>query len=425
VTARAPRIGLYGLLGSGNLGNDGSLDAMLGHLRLRYPEAELEALTDAPDGARARWGVRATRMHWNRHEYETAATPQALLRKALGKVVDAARVAAWVRRHDVVLMSGMGAFEATLPLRPWGTPYTQFLVCVSGRLLGTRVALVGVGADDVRSRAMRVLFVAAARAVTYLSYRDGYSQSAMRRMGLRERADRVFPDLVHALPAPPAVPGPTGVVGVGVLDFHGGNDDRDRAHEVHTRYVASVTALVHGILDTGREVRMLVGDRADERIVRLVAADVVARRPADAGRVHSDPVASLDDLMQQMVGLDAVVATRFHNVVCALRTARPTISLGYSAKNAVLMADVGLAGYCHPADGFDPGTVLGQLSELLADADRVSERIARRTRGYREALDEQFAQLDAVLFPTRPDWSTGSGGGTDHGRRPHRPVVRR
>jgi len=197
------------------------------------------------------------------------------------------------------------------------------------------------------------------------------------------------------------------VVGVGVLDFHGGNDDRDRAHEVHTRYVASVTALVHGILDTGREVRMLVGDRADERIVRLVAADVVARRPADAGRVHSDPVASLDDLMQQMVGLDAVVATRFHNVLCALATARPTISVGYGRKNEVLMADVGLAGYCHPADGFDPKVVVDQLDELLSAADRVSATLARRTETYRRALAEQFALLDDALFPTPPSGPDG------------------
>ncbi|WP_181782442.1 polysaccharide pyruvyl transferase family protein [Pseudonocardia pini] len=396
---RAPRIGFYGLLGSGNLGNDGSLDAMLGHLRERYPTAEFEALTDAPEAARERWGIRATPMHWNRQEYSTAASPVALARKAFGKIVDAVRVPAWVRRQDAVVMAGMGAFEATLPLRPWGTPYTQFLVCASGRLVGTRVALVGVGADDVRSRALRALFVGAARSVTYLSYRDEYSRAAMRRMGLRERGDRVVPDLVHALPAPPAVAGPTGVVGVGVLDFHGDNADRGRAEEVHARYVAAVQQLVDGILDSGHDVRLLVGDRADEAVVRLVRADVAAHRPAELGRVHADPVTSLDGLMRQMVGLDAVVATRFHNVVCALRTARPTVSLGYSAKNEVLMAEVGLGAYCHRAGRFDPREVLDQLADLLATREAVSAEIAHRTAGYRRALDEQFALLDAALFP--------------------------
>lgn len=411
-----PRIGIYGLLGSGNLGNDGSLDALLADLRERHPDAVFEALTDAPEGARRRFGIRAVRMHWNRREYETAATPRAVGRKAFGKLVDAVRVAAWVRRQDAVVMAGMGAFEATLPLRAWGTPYTQFLVCASGRLLGTPVGLVSVGANVVRPRAMRALFVAAARSTTYLSYRDDYSRAAMRRMGLRERGDRVFPDLVHSLPAPPARPGPTGVIGVGVLDFHGGNEDRARAAAVHARYTASLAAVVDGILDRGLDVRLLVGDRADERVVEQLVADVAARRPADAARVRYDPIPDLGELMRRMTEVDAVVASRFHNVVCALRTARPTISLGYGGKNDVLMAEVGLGSYCHRADGFDPDRVLEQLDELLPRAERISADLARATAGYRRSLAEQFALLDTVLFPEEAH---------DHGRRPHRPPVRR
>ena len=36
------RIGLFGLLGQGNLGNDGSLLAVLTDLRSRHPDAELD-----------------------------------------------------------------------------------------------------------------------------------------------------------------------------------------------------------------------------------------------------------------------------------------------------------------------------------------------------------------------------------------------
>ncbi|GAA4556729.1 polysaccharide pyruvyl transferase family protein [Pseudonocardia xishanensis] len=399
MTARPLRIGLYGLVGSGNLGNDASLDAMLAHLRDRYPDAEIDALTDAPDGARARWGIRATPMHWNRGEYRTADTPVLVARKVLGKLVDAVRVPLWVARKDAVVMSGSGAFEVTLPLRSWGTPYTQFLVCVSGRLLGTRVGLVSVGADDVRPPVMRALFLAAARSVTYLSYRGEHARDSMRRMGLRERGDRVFPDLVNALPVPPGPPGPTGVVGVGVLDFYGGNDDRARAEEVHARYVASMARVVDGILDRGREVRLLIGDQVDDRVVRLLREHVATRRPADLSRVHTEPAADVGELMRQLVAVDAVVATRFHNIVCALSAGRPTVSVCYARKSDELMVDAGLGAYRHRADTFDPETVLTQLDELLASADRMSADIARRAERDRTALAEQFALLDAALFP--------------------------
>ncbi|MGW2228622.1 polysaccharide pyruvyl transferase family protein, partial [Streptomyces formicae] len=38
------RVGVFGLLGSGNLGNDGSLEAVLGYLRTEHPDAPVDAL---------------------------------------------------------------------------------------------------------------------------------------------------------------------------------------------------------------------------------------------------------------------------------------------------------------------------------------------------------------------------------------------
>src|SRR5207248_1546058 len=49
------RVGVFGLLGSGNLGNDGSLEAVLGYLRTEYPDARLGACS-AP---RSRWSASA------------------------------------------------------------------------------------------------------------------------------------------------------------------------------------------------------------------------------------------------------------------------------------------------------------------------------------------------------------------------------
>ena len=77
--------------------------------------------------------------------------------KVLGKGVDAVRTAAWVRKHNVVIVPGMGVLDATLPLRAWGFPYALFLVGASGRLLRTKVAMVSVGADIVNQRATRWL----------------------------------------------------------------------------------------------------------------------------------------------------------------------------------------------------------------------------------------------------------------------------
>ena len=92
--------------------------------------------------------------------------------KTLGKGVDVFRTARWVRRHDVVIVPGMGVLEASLPLQAWENPYAMFVLCVSGRLFGTKVALVSVGADAINKRLTRWLFTSAARLAFYRSYRE-------------------------------------------------------------------------------------------------------------------------------------------------------------------------------------------------------------------------------------------------------------
>ena len=53
---------------------------------------------------------------------------------------------------------------------------------------------------------------------------------------------------------------------------------------------------------------------------------------------------------------EVVIASRFHNLICALRLARPTVSVGYASKNRHLMQALGLDEYLpgHRALGREP-----------------------------------------------------------------------
>ncbi|MFF2775500.1 polysaccharide pyruvyl transferase family protein [Streptomyces sp. NPDC058052] len=389
------RVGVFGLLGSGNLGNDGSLEAVLAHLRAAHPQAVVDALCGGPEAVTARYGIPATRLHWYRGEYRTASRAGAIAGKGLGKLVDAVRTAAWVRRHDVVIVPGMGVLEATLPLRPWGFPYALFLLCASGRLLGTRVALVGVGADAIADRATRALVRWSARLAAYRSYRDTHSRDAMRAMGVDTTGDAVHPDLAFALPAPPErAPGPAGTVCVGVMAFHGGNDDRARAEEIHARYLDGTIRFVRALVEDGRPVRLLTGDACDAPVVDAILGAV------DSPLVTAAGAASLADLMREAAAADTVVATRYHNLVCALKAGTPTLALGYAAKSEALMAGMGLAAHCHPAREVDAGRLLEQFRELEKDAAGVRRTLADRNRAAALRLDAHFGALSAFLFPS-------------------------
>ncbi|MCP9206810.1 polysaccharide pyruvyl transferase family protein [Streptomyces sp. NEAU-Y11] len=389
------RVGVFGLLGSGNLGNDGSLEAVLGYLRAEHPDAIVDALCGGPEVVTARYGIPATRLHWYRGEYRTASRAGSIAGKGLGKLVDAVRTAAWVRRHDVVIVPGMGVLEATLPLRPWGFPYALFLLCASGRLFGTKVALVGVGAAAIRDRATRALVRRSARLAAYRSYRDTLSRDAMREMGVDTARDEVHPDLAFALPTSPAgaPSGPPGLVCVGVMDFHGGNDDRARAEEIHRRYLDGTIRFVRALAEEGRPVRLLTGDACDATVVAAILDAV------DSPLVTAAEAASLADLMTEMAAADTVVATRYHNLICALKTGTPTLALTYAAKSDSLMARMGLDTYCHPAREVDADRLLEQFRALEKRSAELRRTLSERNAAVTRQLEHHFTALTKALFP--------------------------
>jgi polysaccharide pyruvyl transferase WcaK-like protein len=103
-------------------------------------------------------------------------------------------------------------------------------------------------------------------------------------------------------------------------------------------------------LDGGRQVRLFTGDQSDESVVAEILSDLRTYRPKlDSSHVVAEPASTLQDLMRQMAAVDTVVATRYHNVLCALKLSKPTLSIGYATKNDVLMAGMGLGEFCQSA----------------------------------------------------------------------------
>jgi polysaccharide pyruvyl transferase WcaK-like protein len=394
VSAHRLRVGFFGLLGQGNLGNDGSFEAMLAFVRDRLPEAEIDVLCPRPAEITRRYGLSATRLHWNRREYETARGAGAIARKIFGKLADPVRVAAWVRDHDVVFVPGMGVLESVPPLRPWGFPYSLFLVSAAGKLQRTWVGLISVGADRSVSPMTRWVVGKAATMAAYRSFRDAPARAALQSMGVDTSRDSVYADLVFALPNPEAPGAPTGVVGLGVMDYHGGYADRGRRDDVHAEYLAKITRFADWLLDEGWRVRVLIGDQGDVPAARAVVDAVRDSRPglAETAITAAAPTA-LSGVEQEIAQVDVVVATRFHNIICALKQAKPTISLGYAAKNEALMTSFGLGEFCQPLSSLDIERLTEQFRLLRKGQEELVVEMRARATANAHLLDEQFSAL--------------------------------
>jgi len=402
MNAAPPRVGLFGNIGSPNLGNEGSLDAVLDWLKRDHRDAIVDFMCIGPEKVKARYGVPAIPLNWYQR-HEQASGLKAIVFKVLGKGIDAYRVASWVRKHDAVIVPGAGSLEVTLPIGPWFYPYAMFLVSVSGRVTGTKVALVSVGAGGARQRLTRLFITTAAKLAFYRSYRDPGSYEAMRQAGVDVTNDHVYPDLAFALRVPPAGPGDPLTVGVGIMGFYGNNEDRAQAAEINAAYKEKTKRFVRWLADSGYRIRLFPGDNSwDDAVLEEIVADLRAYRPdLEPMWAVADAVTSLDVLMREMAKVGTVVAIRYHNVLCALMLGKPTLSLSYASKHDFLMADMGLSEFCLPAKTFDVDQLIERFTELQGRSAELTRTMADRNEEKARLLDRQFAELSRLLFPAR------------------------
>lgn len=396
-----PRVGIFGKVGAGNLGNDASMESLLAFLKRDHPEAIIDAMCTGPDVLRAKYGIKATHLFWHNRFKASGSTSTVL--KVVGRGFDTVRTAAWVRRHDVVLVPGAGVLEASLPMVPRGWPYALFLLSAYGKLFGTKVAMASVGAGLVKQPITSWLTNFAARNAYYRSYRDAGAREAMRQRGIDVSRDHVYPDLAFALPAPTGASVDERLVVVGVMHYEGTNDERKQAAEISRKYVADMKRFIRWLVDNDRKVLLIVGDvnGSDGSVVNEILKDLRDNVPDLApGTVTAAEVSSYSDVMRALLPVNTVVAIRYHNVLCALKMSKPTISIGYSPKHDVLIRDMGLPEYAQAVSNLDVDELIKLFIDLESRAPEL-RRILREHNATKAAgLDAQFAELSGVLFGT-------------------------
>jgi len=395
--ARVKHIGFFGLFGSGNFGNDGSLEVMLDFVRTARPTADLLCICKVPTEVGPKFGVRSEWINW-RPKSQLLLKLDRLLMYLPSEIVRLIKTALCIRKLDVIIIPGTGILDDFIT-PPRGIPYSMFRWCLLARIMGTKVVLVSIGAGPIHHPLSRWLMKTAAQMATYRSYRDRISRDFMNKIGLDVSNDCVRPDVAFALPEPanlrePSAEGETITVGIGIMAYNGWRGDKADDEAIYDAYLCKLQRFVCWLLSEGHGVRILMGDAADsptvERLYRLIVnAYEGPGRPA----VIAEPAHSLHDIMAQIAETDLVVATRYHNVVCALKLGRPTISIGYADKNNVLLAAMGLGDFCQHIEKFDVDLLIEQFRRLAAGRKGYEVSIRETNALFAESLRDQNALL--------------------------------
>jgi polysaccharide pyruvyl transferase WcaK-like protein len=394
------RIGLFGVFGCGNSGNDGSLEAMLTFLQGLRPDANLTCICPAPDRVREDYRVSTVLDRPSSTDFNGFV--RFLMRRLhlLGWIYTIRQV----RKLDLLIIPGTGILD-DYRIGPWGIPYVLFRWCLSAKLSGTEVWFVSIGAGPIHHPLSRWLMKRAAAVAQYRSYRDTVSKEFMMSVGFDAQRDPVYPDLAFSLPAPQFLTprradGEALTVALGVMSYAGWRHDHDRGVDIFSGYLQKITRFLTWLLDRGHNVRILTGETSDqdavEELMRAVAAE---GRIIPPERLVAESILSLHDVMEQIVLTDIVVATRFHNVVCALKLGRPTISIGYADKNDALLADMGLGDFNQHIESLDVDLLIKQFITLADKREEHQERIREANRAYQQRLAHQDALLASKLSP--------------------------
>ena len=291
-----------------------------------------------------------------------------------------------IRDSDALVFGGGGLLQDQTS--GFNLPYHLSRLALA-RALGTRRAVVGIGAGPLRTAAGRIQVRRALRGVTAISARDAGSADLLRSLGVT--GVRVTADLALSLPSPQIAPADVlcvclrpwraarGRLPVGV---------RARTDVTPEPMVDRLArGLDHAAGALGLSVRLVAmrpgwDDRLHARVAERLAADVeLATPPADR-------------VVDVIAASRVVVAMRYHAGIAALLAGRPAVLIGYDPKVTSLAGAMG--------DGarlleWTPDDLTSLGSATVAVADGGGAGLAAALAALRAREHGNDAVLDEVL----------------------------
>lgn len=355
---------ILGELDGGNMGNDGTFAVFLDGLRSWMPQVRIRVFGYGTDRLGQRFGVDELQMNGSRR-FRTGVLGS--LNKLAARLWDFPRTAGQVRRAHAVVIAGTGLLEGDHGTSFVGWPLAFWRTALAARVFRRPLVVLGVGASHVDDARSRALFRSGLRGAAVITCRDARSADVIEQW-IGRRPD-VTADLVFAHDQ--VEPTDAGsFVAVGVMADGGGTKG---THE--DDHVEAMIGAVRGLLDRGEQVHLVIGDEVDREVLSAVASVF----DGDA-RVRAVTPPDLESLIDHLSGAKRVVATRFHNVIAGLLSARPVVAISYADKTRDVMSDVGLGDYVLDAAGISASAILDAYDRSVADHALPDQSAVSRLR---------------------------------------------
>jgi len=408
VASKKRKVGLFGIFGIQNLGNECTLQAIHYNSKQRLgADAEFFAISFKADDTENRHQLPSLPVTRQNFEHVRsgvlAKIGRILFRRIPGEMRDWISAVKGLRGTDIVFMTGTGMLTdySTSSL---GFPYHVFLWTMAAKLAGCKVCFISVGVGPLYERLSRFFIRRALSLADFRSFRDEFSKKRIARQCFDSSHDHVYPDLAWSLPPSmfPRCTPRTGRmrIGLGMMDHYDIHlaNSTEHGHE-YSVYLGKMADFVQWLVSRNYEVRILQGDARHDCRVRDDLKVLLESRGLhyDQAGVRDEGAVTVDELLAQIAQVDLVVSPRFHNLLLGLMMDIPAISISYDPKSDSLLEGVGLRKYHQRMAELDVEKLKTQLLDLEAELDAVKPAIRKKAAEYRTQLDEQYVALLALL----------------------------
>jgi polysaccharide pyruvyl transferase WcaK-like protein len=398
MTSREPRIILYGHFGSGNIGNDSSLESMLHAIKKYQPSAEVICICNGPQVVKERFGIEAMQIGPTHTDEQPSSRLKRIWPRISTEIEFWLKRPRWFQAGDQFIVVGTGAVDDMAVKHPWNAPYELYKWCSVAKIGKAKLVFLSVGVGPILNRISRFLMLTALKKADYRSYRETVAFDYLKSVGYDTTGDLLYPDLVfslpkESLPVPQKRSASSLVVGLGLINYYGWGYDSVNGERIYQEYISKIKCFLSWLLDKGCKVRIIFGDDVDLRPVQETIDYVMQKKIDRQEKVIVEKISDVNELFAQIAQTDIVVASRFHNVLCSLMLERPVISLGYHDKNHALMKQMGLEAYCQHIETFTFEKLVEQFECYLSDLDHSTQCIQQRQQEYRQLLGEQYRNI--------------------------------
>jgi polysaccharide pyruvyl transferase WcaK-like protein len=446
-TREVRRIGVFGHVGNGNLGDEAIVSVVIQNIKRRYPSAEICCFTLNPEDTRERHNIAAFPIRRidrtqegatpdDRGQFSTQESKWSskllgqvkirlksfplvyfFLKKiqkiwhVIGASLKELRFLLQCYRNlngvDLLIIAGSQQLIDYIEGGPWGHPYTIFKWVLIAKFQKTKVAFVSCGAGPIQSSLGRCFIRTSLSLADYRSYRDEVSRKCIEQLGVLGH-NPVFPDLAYSVcvkervpDAHPSIAQP--IVGINPLPFLDPQywvGASDRNYKIYVREIANFALW---LIQRGYAVLFFPTQlRADPPAIEDIRIYMNKSSTLDIEKHIVDyPIQSFEDLTSAISMTDMIIATRFHGVILSYLLNKPVLGIAYANKTNDLMEQMGQAEYALDILQCELNSLQQRFISLESRKTAIKREIAQRIWGHRQALDVQYDRVFRLLEGVR------------------------